>query len=260
MQALDEPVLSRIAEKGILRIGYHPDNLPMSFFNASDELVGYDIDMAHLLAGQLGYQLEFVPFKFSTLPEQLNKGEIDIAMSGITMLPTRLTMMSFSDPYMDVTAAIVVRDHRREEFRQRIVDGDFMDIKLAVARSSDISKIGATLLPGAEFVQVSSVRQFCEDGGDIADGMIWSAESGSAWTLLYPEFSVVPIKPLYRVPVGYAVSQRNTELAAFVSQWLTFVKAGPADERLYDHWILGKNSEQQETRWSVIRDVLHWVD
>jgi hypothetical protein len=169
-------------------------------------------------------------------------------------------MMSFSDPYMDVTAAIVTRDHRREEFTQRIVDGDFKDTKLAVARSSDISKIGATLLPGAEFVQVSSVRQFCEDGGDIADGMIWSAESGSAWTLLYPEFSVVPIKPLYRVPVGYAVSQRNTELAAFVSQWLMVVKAGPADERLYDHWILGKNSEQQETRWSVIRDVLHWVD
>ncbi len=200
MQALDEPVLRRIAEKGILRIGYHPDNLPMSFFNESDELVGYDIDMAHLLAGQLGYQLEFVPFEHSTLPEQLNSGEIDIAMSGITMLPTRLTRMSFSDPYMDVTAAIVTRDHRREEFTQRIVDGDFKDIKLAVARSSDISKIGATLLPGAEFVKVSSVRQFCEDGGDIADGMIWSAESGSAWTLLYPEFSVVPIIPLYRVP------------------------------------------------------------
>jgi len=260
MQALDEPVLRRIAEKGILRIGYHPDNLPMSFFNASDELVGYDIDMAHLLASQLGCQLEFVPFEHSTLPEQLNRGEIDIAMSGLAMLPTRLTMMSFSDPYMDVTAAIITRDHRREEFTQRIVDGDFMGITIAAARSSDVSKIGAALLPGAEFVKVSSVRQFCEDGDDIADGMIWAAESASAWTLLYPEFSVVPIRPLYRVPVGYAVSQKNTELAALVSQWLMVVKAGPADERLYDHWIQGKNSEQQETRWSVIRDVLHWVD
>jgi Na+/H+-dicarboxylate symporter len=260
MKALDKPVLNRIAEKEILRIGYHPDNLPMSFFNTSGELVGYDIDMAHLLAGQMGCELEFVPFEHSTLPEQLNRGEIDIAMSGLTMLPTRLTMMSFSDPYMNATGAIVIRDHRREEFKQRIADGDFTGIKLAFARSSDISKIGSTLLPGAEFVQVSSLRQFCEDGGDIADGMIWSAESGSAWTLLYPEFSVVPVIPLYQVPVGYAVSQKNTELADFVSQWLKVVKAGPADERLYDHWILGKNSTHQETRWSVIRDVLHWVD
>ena len=29
---------------------------------------------------------------------------------------------------------------------------------------------------------------------------------------------------------------------------------------IYDYWILGKNVRQQEHRWSVIRDVLHWVD
>ena len=29
---------------------------------------------------------------------------------------------------------------------------------------------------------------------------------------------------------------------------------------LYDRWILGKDAEQKEPRWSVIRNVLHWVD
>lgn len=31
-------------------------------------------------------------------------------------------------------------------------------------------------------------------------------------------------------------------------------------DRLYEHWILGRAPEDSPPRWSVIRDVLHWVD
>jgi Na+/H+-dicarboxylate symporter/ABC-type amino acid transport substrate-binding protein len=260
LSPLEQPVMERIARKGVLRIGYNPDNLPMSFFNRAGELVGHDIDMAHLLAQQLGCQLEFVPFEFSTFAEQLQSGQFDIAMSGIAMLPTRLTQVIFSEPYMLITAALVVRDHRRDEFVKRIEEGDFAGIRVANARSSDVVTIAATLLPGAEPVSVPSIRAFCESNVEEADCMIWGAESGSAWTLLHPEFTVVPIRPIYQLPVGYAVSPDNGELADFISRWLMVTKTGPADERLYDHWILGKNSQKQEPRWSIMRNVLHWVE
>jgi hypothetical protein len=29
---------------------------------------------------------------------------------------------------------------------------------------------------------------------------------------------------------------------------------------LYRYWILGQNAAPQRPRWSVIRNVLHWVD
>jgi hypothetical protein len=29
---------------------------------------------------------------------------------------------------------------------------------------------------------------------------------------------------------------------------------------IYDHWILGKTANQRQPRWSIIRNVLHWVD
>ena len=28
----------------------------------------------------------------------------------------------------------------------------------------------------------------------------------------------------------------------------------------YDYWVLGKKTENRAPRWSVIRDVLHWVE
>jgi hypothetical protein len=31
-------------------------------------------------------------------------------------------------------------------------------------------------------------------------------------------------------------------------------------DRIYDYWILGKGVERAGPRWSVIRDVLGWIE
>jgi hypothetical protein len=31
-------------------------------------------------------------------------------------------------------------------------------------------------------------------------------------------------------------------------------------QRVYEYWILGRGAESRGPRWSVIRDVLGWVD
>ena len=255
-----ESSLQRITNGGVLRVGYHPDNLPYSFFNARDELVGYDIDMANHLARQFQCQLEFVPFTFATLSEQLNRGDFDIAMSGITMFPSRLTQMRFPRSISTVTAALIVPDHRREEISRMMDRHDFTGITLATARSDDASTIASTLLPGAEFTTLGSLREYLESGGKGADGMVWAAESGSAWTLLYPNFSRVLIRPLFQVPTSYPMALNNTELEGIISQWLGVIQVGPFDEQLYDHWILGKSADKRGKRWSMIRNVLGWVD
>ena len=53
--------LSLIARRGALRVGYLRDSLPYAFFNAADELVGLDVELAYRLAAELGVPLEFVP-------------------------------------------------------------------------------------------------------------------------------------------------------------------------------------------------------
>jgi ABC-type amino acid transport substrate-binding protein len=259
-RVLPASALERIARSGILRVGYHPDNLPFSFFNGEDELVGYDVDMAHLLARHLGCALEFQPFEFETLAGQLDRGEFDVAMSGVAMTPPRLATMRFSVPYTDATAALLVRDHRRREFRRRIVDQDFDGVRIAVARKVGLSSLLAQTLPGAEIVQVGSPREYLESGEAAADAMVWVAEGGSAWTLLYPSYSVVVIRPVFKAAAGYAVASGDEAFAEFLSGWIEFIRRTFLDERLYDHWILGKSAERREARWSVIRDLLHWVD
>ncbi len=160
---------------------------------------------------------------------------------------------------MNMTVALLVLDHRRIEFRRRIADRNFQGVTITSEPSGGGQAFGAGNFPGSAFVSVPGPRSFLDSGGTEADAFVWSAESGSAWTLLYPEFSVILVRPLFRVPIGYPVDQKDDVFAEFLSNWLALTEAGPLDERLYDHWISGKTISQQEPRWSIIRDVLHWV-
>ncbi len=55
------PVLDTIEQRKMLRVGYLPDALPFAFFNKGGDLVGFDIELAHTLARDLGVGLTLVP-------------------------------------------------------------------------------------------------------------------------------------------------------------------------------------------------------
>ncbi len=87
-----------------------------------------------------------------------------------------------------------------------------------------------------------------------------SAEAGSAWSLLYPQYGVVIPKPrIATYPAGYGVAMGNQNLLIYLNNWLTVTKNSNRARRAYDRWILGKGAEEKKPRWSVIRNVLHLV-
>ena len=58
------------------------------------------------------------------------------------------------------------------------------------------------------------------------------------------------------------VSDRQTRspLAAFVNTWIGLKRKDGTLDAVYKHWILGQDAASVEPRWSIIRNVLHWVD
>ena len=89
---------------------------------------------------------------------------------------------------------------------------------------------------------------------------MYSAEAGSAWTLLYPAFSVVVPQPdVLAVPLAYGMPRGERDLADFVNTWIELKTKDQTIRVLYDYWILGQTGVERAPRWSVIRDVLHLV-
>ena len=253
--------LERIRETGVIRIGFHPDNLPYSYYNARRELVGLDIDMAHRLARDLGVSIEFVPFAFATLAEQLAEDHFDIAMSGIAVTVERAATMLLSEPYMDVTVALVVRDHEQKQL------GDLDSLRrgrsLSIGGQIDsyFAKSIREHLPDVQVVELWAESQFFEGPPQYMDALVTSAEGGAAWTLLYPGFSVVnPMRNSVSVPLAYPLAGRDQQLEDFLEWWIHLKQQDGTIRNLYDYWILGRGAESDGPRWSVIRDVLGWVD
>ena len=114
-------------------------------------------------------------------------------------------------------------------------------------------------LPQATIVTLNSIAEFFEGRGEELDALAYTAEAGSAWSLLYPAYTVAIPQPAPTIPVAYLLPRGDWEMVGFINTWLELKKRARTIDALYDYWILGKNAVPQQPRWSVLRNVLHWV-
>ena len=256
-----KPLLDEIQERGILRVGYLRDRLPYAFINNKAQLVGFDIEMAHELAKELGVKLEFYLLDREKEEEQLNEGYCDIIMSGTRVTPKRATEMTFSNSYLDETLAFIVRDHKRDKFSTRKAVLALESPRIGVFEDPYTVRLIQDYLPQAKIVKLKTPREFFKKKGENLDAFLFTAEAGSAWTLLYPEYSaVVPQPDVASIPLAYPVSRGDRKMLDFVNSWLDLKKKDRTVENLFNHWIFGQGAKEEKPRWSIIRDVLHWVD
>lgn len=253
--------LDRILRDGVLRIAYRPNNLPCSFLTRQGELVGFDMEMAHILAQDLGVELEFLPFEFEGLGRALDSGQVDMAMSCIASLPDRYAYASFSRSYLDLNLAFIVRDHQRELFTDLENLRGRKGLTIAMVATSYFAPLVRRELPDAVIVQLEAAEDFFTGAHQGSDALILSAEEGAAYSYRYPRFAVARVRNgAIRLPAAYAVPKGDLEMVEFVSNWIELKRKDGTIDSLYDYWVLGGATRVKEPRWSIIRNVLGWVD
>ena len=225
-------------------------------------MVGRDVDLASVMARDIGVDLEFVMVpSIDAVGAVLDAGSIDIMMSGLSVTPDRMLDMHFSEPYMRATMSFVVRDHVRAKFSTREAVQALKKPKIGVLDTPYYIETLRSYLPQAEIAKLGSPGDFFRQRSEELDALFLTAERGSAWTLLYPEFSVaVPQPDVLAAPVAIGVARSADALADFINAWLRLKREDKTIDQLYEHWILGGGAKPREPRWSVIRDVLGWVD
>ncbi len=253
--------LQAIQARGLLKVGVNENNVPFSYFNTHDELVGLDVELAKRLAEDLAVDVEFVALDRPRLSEQLAQGEFDIAMSGLAMEVHLMQKLHYSTPVVELNYAIVVPDHRIADLRTRELIQQQPSLRVAYVEHDNLINAIRPNYPNVEFVPINNFHQFFDNAAqDSLDALVISAQAGSAWTLFYPEFGVVVLNKHARYPTAYAVALGNQSLLNFINNWLALQQVNGSLQQSYDYWVLGQGAQQKAPRWSVIKDVLGWVD
>jgi Na+/H+-dicarboxylate symporter len=256
-------IVNAIKKRGVLRVGVFTDRLPFVFLNREGKLVGFDVEMAHHLARDLGVKVEFVEIEaLTTLPQLLEAGRVDLAMTGTPVTPERAGEMLFSEPYLDETLAFVVKDHLRDEFSSWANVRDLGVFPVAIPDLPYYVEQIKRRAPALKLELVKTLNHI-EDGlkKGTFDAVVLAAERGSVLTLLYPKYTVVVPEPgIVKIPLAYPVARRDQDWAQFVNTWIELKRRDGTIDSLYGHWVMGKQAGKRQPRWSVIRNVLHWVE
>jgi ABC-type amino acid transport substrate-binding protein len=104
--------LRLIEQRQFLKIGLCPDLPGMGFWNPEKKIFeGFEAELARCLTRQLlGSEAlaEYSPVKPGERLPQIVSGELDMVLSQLTIMPERLEIVDFSDPYLVAHEALLV--------------------------------------------------------------------------------------------------------------------------------------------------------
>ncbi len=248
--------LQKVLESGVLRVGYDPRMIPFCYWNHKEELVGYDVAFAYQLARDLDCLLEFRPVVLEDLDLQLDLGYYDIAMSGLIMDENRLPFMLFSDPYEEQNNVLIVPYQKRAEYSnlKKVQENSSLTIGV-IGEYYEISK---RHFPKSKIVRIHHLEEINKIDVDVVMAPYYE---GFIWSLQHPNYVVIDYDDLIgKQYFAYPIYIDAFSWKSFVNNWLHLKEQSGFTKRQRNYWMEGKKPKSPEERWSLLRDILHWIE
>lgn len=132
--AQEKSRLDEILARGKVIVGVTSEAPPFGFIDEKGELVGFDIDIAKMIAKYLfngdesPKRIEFFKQGFAARWPNVESGAVDFGIQVTTILPDRVLRVSFTRPYIDSGIVMVVR--KNAPYKRL---SDLSDDKLTIA-------------------------------------------------------------------------------------------------------------------------------
>ena len=97
-----------IQEKGKLVVGI-TEFAPMDYKDANGEWIGFDADMAKLVAEKLGVEIEFVVIDWDMKVNELDSKNIDVVWNGMTLTEGVMAAMECTNAYCENAQVVITK-------------------------------------------------------------------------------------------------------------------------------------------------------
>lgn len=111
--AMDEPAIAEggdvayIQDKGTLIVGI-TDFAPMDYKGDNGEWIGFDADMAKLVAEKLGVEIQFVEIDWDNKIMELDSKNIDVIWNGMTLTAEVTSAMNCTNAYCNNAQVVIL--------------------------------------------------------------------------------------------------------------------------------------------------------
>lgn len=134
---------------GKLRVGVLMDVAPWGFKDEKGEATGLDIDLAKLLAADMGVKLELVPVTGASRIPSLLADKVDILIAAAGATPERAQQVMFSQPY----AAVNLGVYGAKDMPAAKAADELKDRTVAVAKGTTLDVWLTDNAPGVKLVR-----------------------------------------------------------------------------------------------------------
>lgn len=231
------PVLARIAESGTLRVGMSAGQPPYNVRSREGKIIGLDVDLASMLAKALHVDLEIIDMPFSELLPALEKGKVDLVMSGMTATLRRNMRAAFVGPYHITGKSILARSETIAALQSEEMDKS--NLKIAALKGSTSEDFVKRVAPKAKLLATKDYDAAIDLLlSNKADAFVADASIIMLSMLRWPDAGLVAAQnPLTIEPIGIAVPPGDPLLLNLVQNYLNAIKGTGALEKLNEKWF-----------------------
>jgi polar amino acid transport system substrate-binding protein len=242
----DAGVLSRIEKSGELVLGTS-GNMPSMSETRDGKLVGFDIDLARLMASGMGVKLKIETMAFDKLLPALEKGDVDVVISNVTINPERNMRVAFVGPYMTSGKCIVTKKDalaRAEE----ATDLNTSSTRLAALEGSTSAAFAKALLPKASLTLVDNYKEAVTMvNSDTIGGLMTDYPICLSILKSHPDAGFISLFSLLTYePVGIALAGNDPLYINWTENFLTRVEGMGLLEELSLRWFGRADLEESE--------------
>lgn len=150
--------LAAIIQNGELRVGTLGNMPPLNMTTKNGEVIGYEIDMARMMAEELGVKLKVKTMPFFELLPALEKDAVDMVISGMTITPARKLRVAFAGPYYISGKSILTKS----KAIARVTDAEELNresLRVAALRDSTSQEFVESVMPNVKLTTTANYKE-----------------------------------------------------------------------------------------------------
>lgn len=231
------PIIDKIVKRGELIVGTSGDYPPLTVKTTSGKLIGIDIDLATIIANEMGVKLKVVQIPFNELLSVLKSGKIDMVLSCMTITSERNLKFAFVGPYF-VSGQSILTTKETALNAKSLKEINKADFSLAVPLGTTSEAIAKMSLP---LVKLEVAKGMDEAIQLLLTGKVKAVMSDVAACAVTvfrnQDKGLVATPPLTFEPFGIAVRQGDPLLVNLLNNILINAQGNGVLDDLQAKWF-----------------------